>query len=165
MNYSLSVIQNLSRTELFLLTAFSIFRQKKMQRTGFLFLIPFVLASLFYLLNGITLDFQVLRLIFLPAAFFALIAALLLIASLVMPRFTREAEYSFQAGGLSCIRNGKEYKMGWDKVIELKETKSYFFLFITPSAPHVIQKSNFPTEESIDQFRAFLNTRLAHLTA
>jgi hypothetical protein len=68
--------------------------------------------------------------------------------------------YNFTHWGLVKSGNGLEFSRPWREFLKVKETKSFFLLYISKNDAHVIQKRMFRNREEIKDFNFFLENNL-----
>lgn len=159
--------QRLSLKEYFKLTLYFFLSQKIILR---FFLFLFLLIGLSTFLGVVTTSENLnigslLKGLFPIIVMFVLLIAFIFTYCLWLYKsksyFFQNVSYSFTDWGM--IRQDEKMKLSksWGDISKVKETKSYFLLYVGKMDFHIIQKEMFNTENETDSFRKMLESNMA----
>ncbi len=164
MQSSFSIKYHLTLLEFYYSSIYSAIRNKRLKK--FYYLIPGILV-LSGLLNffldtkkssysiGLIVQFLFPILLFLIFLFVG-IFILCLIVQLIKPNYFKNINYEFTHWGMFKKGIGFEYSSPWSKILKMKETKSFFLLYVSENDAHIVQKRMFKNEEEINNFKSLV---------
>jgi|SRR5882724_10535961 len=104
------------------------------------------------------------QIILIPIILFGLMCGLVFILSLAFfrskPAMFKNIIFRFSGTGMIKSISGMEITRDWKDFTGLKETKSFFLLYISKTDAHIIQKRLFGNQQEMDAFRDLLKANL-----
>ena len=104
---------------------------------------------------------QFLLLPFFLIMFFIIVGALITFLLMILkPKLFTKIKITFTHWGMEKKGDTINYSSPWSKFIKYKETKKYFFLYISDKEPHLVQKRMFESKTQLENFRIFISDRI-----
>lgn len=85
-----------------------------------------------------------------------------LIALLLMslrPNHFKNVTFLFNHWGMTKTGTGFEFPRPWSQFTQYRETKRFFFLYITENDAHAIKKSSFESSAQLAEFKFFISAK------
>lgn len=166
MKASLIIRQDLTFKEA-LSSTFYIFLFSKRVKIFILFIMALSILSSILEFATTPAPFQLLQVFknILPIILFLFVMSLLLfLIALILyktrPNLFKNIQYEFTLQSIQWQNENGKFSKPWEQVTKLKETSSFFIIYINKISFHVIQKRMFKDTYEIFDFRNFLNEKI-----
>jgi hypothetical protein len=78
-------------------------------------------------------------------------------------RYLKGASYRFTHWGIEKSGKGIESSTPWHQVTKVRESKSFLFLYISENDAHIVQKSQFSSQQEWSEFMAMIKEKTFRL--
>ena len=92
--------------------------------------------------------------------FGGLISLAMICIRMLNPNFYSHVTYRFTRWGMEKSMKDTDVTRPWNKFLKIRETKHFFYLFISDNDAQIVQKRMFGSKEEAEQFRQFVSMAL-----